>query len=66
MLRTTDWYDNNSWHNKYSEFHDIIKWYNADRLEEKDLSAEEFQDILPRPRPEELVIEEYQTMLESK
>jgi hypothetical protein len=68
---TSGWYDdNNSWYNEYSEFRDIIEWYEADLLEKEDLLEEEFQDIIPHHNeqewPEELVIEEYQTMPEEQ
>jgi HSP20 family protein len=67
-FRTSYWYDNNGWCNEYSEFHDIIEWYEVDVLE-KDLLEEEFLDILyhnKQERPKELVKEEYQTMPEEQ
>lgn len=69
-LRTSGWYDNNnSRYNEYSEFHDIIEWYKADLPEKEDLLEEEFQDIPHHNKqewPEELVIEEYQTIPEEQ
>jgi HSP20 family molecular chaperone IbpA len=73
MFHTADWYGgNNSWYNRYTVFHDIVEWNNADHTHlQKEELLEEFPDIIPdhnkQEWPEELVIdEEHQTTFEER
>lgn len=74
VFRAAGWYDNrnySSWHNKYSEFHDIIEWYNADLLGAQDLLEKEFRETISGHNKQEwleelMIEEEYQTMPEKQ